>query len=377
MERLSDSEQTGPNRFRLFLIIPPGLEDMAYLEIDRKCPVSGLVHHKGGLEFSADLDWIIKAHALLKIPTRMLMRMTQFKVKDFPKLYKKFAGFKWNEFLSHPEPEWEISCTESRLMHTGRIEETAKSALASALVRQPLSRDWEKKNYPPQTFYVRIHQDIMTLSLDLTGDAMYKRGLQVIKGEAPLRENFAATFVMELMEGLNTPVTLVDPMCGSGTFLTEALTFHRPLRLRSFAFETAPFFKGKHFNLPEPIAPLAIKEALGLDENKELLDKIKIDLPIKFTAIDSLSAPIKVDGPMVMICNPPYGERIKIEGKRGVFLKAAWDKFLQIDRPLRFAWVIPTDMESLFNRPEGYNLRGRRRLKNGGLPVTFFVWERA
>lgn len=306
----------------------------------------------------------------------MLMRMAQFKVRDFPKMYQKFAGLKWNEFLSHPEPEWEVSCTESRLMHTGRIEETAKSALKEALVNQPLSRDWEKKNYPSQTFYIRIHQDVLTLSLDLTGDAMYKRNLQPLKGEAPLRENLAAAFVMELLEGVESPVTLVDPMCGSGTFLTEVLTFHRPLHLRPFAFETAPFFKGKHFKLPEETTPLLVKEGLGLDINKELLERIKTDLPIKFQEQDSLEAPLRVNGPVAMICNPPYGERIKIEGKRGVYLKKAWDKFLQVDRPLRFGWVLPSDMDDLFTPPQGYHLRGKRHLRNGGLAVTFWIWER-
>src|SRR5690606_21817544 len=135
-------------------------------------------------------------------------------------------------------------CAKSRLMHTGRIEETVKAALKEALKRQPLNRDWEKKNYPPQTFYIRLVDDHLTLSLDLTGDPLYKRGLQVIKGEAPLRENFAAAFVMELCQDLEGTYTLVDPMCGSGTLLTEGLTFHRPLHLRPFAFETAPFFKG-------------------------------------------------------------------------------------------------------------------------------------
>ncbi len=180
--------------YQLFLIIPPGLEDLALKEVELKCPVSGIEVVKGGLELTADLDWVVKAHTTLKIPTRILMRLTNFKVRDFPKLYQKFSSFKWNQYLSHPEPEWEISCTKSRLNHTGRIEETVKKALDEAMRKQPLGKDWEKKQYSPQTFYIRIFDDELTLSLDLTGDPLYKRGLQKIKGEAPIRENFAAAF---------------------------------------------------------------------------------------------------------------------------------------------------------------------------------------
>lgn len=363
-------------QYRLFLIIPPGLEELAQQEIDNKCPLSSIQKVKGGIELEADLDWIISAHTILKIPTRILMRIGEFKVRDFPKLHQKFLNFKWKDYLSHPEPEWEISCSKSRLMHTGRIEETIKKALSEALVRQPLNRDWEKKNYSPQTFYVRLVDDNLTLSLDLTGEALYKRGHQKIKGEAPIRENFAAAFLMELFNGITTPMTLIDPMCGSATFLTEAQNFHRPLHFRPFAFETAPFFKGKLVKTGEEKKPLPVKNVVGFDVNEELLSKVRKETSLDLRVQDSLLLRIENDSEFVMICNPPYGERLKIEGKRGSFLKEAWRKFLQDDRPLRFGWVLPSDMDDLFQKAPGYSLRVKKHLKNGGMAVTFWVWER-
>jgi putative N6-adenine-specific DNA methylase len=362
--------------YELFLIIPPGLEDLAREEVESKCPVSEVHVIKGGIELKADLDWIMRAHTLLKIPTRILMRLKSFKVRDFPKLHQKFRSFKWNEFLSHPEPEWEISCSKSRLMHTGRIEETIKEALKEALIRQPLSLDWKKKNYPPQTFYIRLYDDELTLSLDLTGEPLYKRGLQKLKGEAPMRENLASALLMDLFHGLQDEVTLVDPMCGSGTFLTEAQHFHTPLHLRPFAFETAPFFKGKLVRLGEKTLGFPLKKTIGFDLNEELLGKIKSETNLDLRVLDSAKNPLLVDGPLVMIVNPPYGDRIKIEGKRGSFLKAAWEKFLTVDQPLRFGWILPSDMDDLFQRAQGYKLLKKRSLKNGGLAVTFWLWER-
>jgi putative N6-adenine-specific DNA methylase len=365
-------------QYSLFLIIPPGLETLAREELEMKCPVTTEVTLiKGGIELTADMDWIVKAHCLLKVPTRILMRIKEFKVRDFPKLHQKFLSFKWNEVLSHPNPEFEISCSKSRLMHTGRIEETIRDALDKALVRQPLSLDWQKKNYQPQTFYVRIVDDNLMLSLDLTGEPLYKRGYQKIKGEAPIRENFAAAFLMDLFRGLDHDVTLVDPMCGSATFLTEALNFNNPLHFRKFAFETAPFFKGKMVRLPLPTVKLPVARVIGFDLNRELIEKVKAESDLDLRVKDSVVEKLDVGSDFVMICNPPYGERIKIEGKRGSFLREAWEKFLTVDKPLRFGWVLPSDMDDLFAKAPGYKLLHKKSLRNGGMAVTYWVWERS
>jgi putative N6-adenine-specific DNA methylase len=360
---------------KVYLIIPPGLEDLALKEIQMKLPVGSFELSKGGIEVEVDLDWIMRAHLLLKIPTRLLLRLTEFKVRDFPKLYQKMQNFKWNEFLSHPEPQFEISAAKSRLNHTGRLEETIRKALTEAQKKQPLSLDWKKKNFPPQTFYVRLQDDLLTLSLDLTGEPLYKRGVQVIKGEAPLRENFAAAFILELFEGISTPMTLVDPMCGSATFLTEATGFFQPLHQRPFAFETAPFFKG-HL-LPKILIEkkLPLKVVRGFDINAGLIKKIEMP-GIKLDVLDSLKEKLPIEEDKIIICNPPYGERIKVQGKRGSFLQEAWEKFIKVDCPLRFGWLLPRDMDDLFPTPPGYTLRNKRHLKNGGLPVTFWLWER-
>ncbi len=366
--------------YELFLIITPGWEDLALKELLLKAPVDKYNVIKGGIELTADIAWIERAHLMLKIPTRILMRVTTFKVRDFPKLYQKFSTLPWTKYLSHPLPQWEISCSKSRLMHTGRIEETVAKALDEAQKRQPLSRDWEKKNYSPQTFYIRLVDDQLTLSLDLTGDFLYKRGLMTIKGEAPIRENYAAAMAWEILSNLDQKVTLVDPMCGSGTLLIEALTFHQPLHLRPFAFETAPFYKGRLLKKTEETTPLPIEEARGFDLNADLLMKAKAELrmplPLIFTEKDSVLSALKLPENSIMICNPPYGERIKIEGKRGSFLQNAWKKFLEDDRPLRFGWVLPSDMDDLFSKAPGYRQIQKRQFKNGGMAVTFWIWER-
>ncbi len=359
---------------RLFLIIPPGLEDLAEYELLEKLPPVKYELLKGGIEVEANLDWMVNAHLLLKIPVRILLRITDFKVRDFPKLHQKFLKFPWKDYLSHPEPEWEITCRKSRLLHTGRIEETIKEALSKALVKQPLSQDWKRKNYSPQTFYVRIEDDHLTLSLDLSGEPLYKRNLQVIKGEAPLRENFAAALLVDMFMNVEKEVNLIDPMCGSGTFLLEAATFHLPLHERKFSFEEAPFFKGKLVKLPPPTKPLPVSKIYGTDLNEELIDKISGPLKkyeIEVKAADALKEKYPAG---FMICNPPYGERIKTPGKRGIFLKDAVTKFLMEDKPKKLGWLIPSDMADLIPDDKNYGIQIQRKFRNGGMAVTFKVY---
>jgi putative N6-adenine-specific DNA methylase len=361
---------------RLFLIIPPGLEDLALREMILKLPETKHTVIKGGIEVEASLEWMVNAHLLLKIPVRILLRVTEFKVRDFPKLHQKFSKFAWKVFLSHPEPQWEITCRKSRLMHTGRIEETIKKALADALVKQPLSQDWKRKNYSPQTFYIRLEDDNLTLSLDLSGEPLYKRNLQVMKGEAPLRENFAAALLLELFEGQVEKIDLTDPMCGSGTFLIEAATFHLPLHERKFAFEEAPFFKGKLVKLPKAVSSLPLAKITGNELNPELVQKISPILKKYGIDIQSGDALNEKFSSGFMICNPPYGERIKTPGKKGIFLRESLEKFLSQDKPVRLGWLIPSDMEDIIPKVKGYKIKSKRKFRNGGLAVTFQVWER-
>lgn len=356
---------------KVFIVITPGLEDLALKEIEEKCPLNTLEVMKGGILAEVDHQWIFNAHHLLKIPTRILLRLEEFKVRDFPRLVSKLSKINWNQYLSHPQPTFEITATKSRLLHTGRIEEIFTEVISKHLAKQPLSLDWQKKNYSPQTFYTRLADDVLTLSVDLSGEALYKRGEGIIKGEAPLRETYASALLMEIFQGINKSVTLLDPMCGSGTFLYEALSFYKPSK-RAFSFTENPLFKGQHFPIPKLDKTLPLKDVRGFEINAELVTKLNKDY---ITSQDSLNNDYQIDKETIIICNPPYGERIKVEGKRGSFLKNAFGHFIGLS-PLRLGWLVPSDMEDVFKTPQNYRLLTRRRFRNGGLMVSFLIWER-
>ena len=182
--------------------------------------------------------------------------------------------------------------------------------------------------------------------------------------------------IFELFEETNEEVVLADPTCGSGTLLTEAATFFHALHLRKFAWEEIPLFKGKSIKKRLNGKKLPIREYIGNDLNEELIEKISFET-IKFTCDDALKVNFNQPN-LYMISNPPYGERIKIQGKRGVFLKELWLKVLTKDQPLKFGMVIPSDFDDLFNSPPSpYKALSKRKFRNGGLMVSFWIWGNA
>ena len=91
------------------------------------------------------------------------------------------------------------------------------------------------------TIFVRMFRDKCNISVDCSGEAAFKRGGKAKGSIASLRESTAHALLRVLFQGLQGPFELIDPMCGSGTFLSEALSLHSPLT-RDFKFQTFPAF---------------------------------------------------------------------------------------------------------------------------------------
>ncbi len=297
-----------------FCITSLGLEKLAAQELEQKKSMLGLESIeikvlKGGFEVTLPWEQGRGLVHILKIPTRVLVRLTEFKARDFAKAFNKLKSLPWNQWLAHPTPEFEVSANECRLIQTTRMTEVCSDALAAALKASPLSLRYQKESIAPETVYLRGVQDDWTLSLDLCGEPLYKRGTSLIKDLAPMRENLAAAALFALKEKLDLPHHLWDPMCGSGTFVFEAENFYLPTT-RHFSYLAsalnlglAPWkSKAQHFS------PLYLSQR-GTDIKSELMEKIGEP----FFTHDFFSKPPLMASPSVVVMNPPYGERIKLD----------------------------------------------------------------
>lgn len=365
--------------WHFFCVVSPGHETAALEEFQAKAAYLGLssvtaVAINGGFEIEAPWELGRGLVHILKIPTRVVIRLKRFSARDFPKLFNSLSTLPWTTWLQHPTPQVRITAHKCRLIHTGRIEETFFEALKKAHSKQPFSTRYITENLPADLLILRGENDQWTLSLDIAGEALYKRGSSHIKGEAPIRETHAAAVLWELFRNHEGgPITLIDPMCGSGTIVREAMDFFKPAT-RTFNYITSPINKGV---LPwKPKSTLTswpIQEAVGLDIKAELIGKLKSQDSMRFEFHDLLNHPlIPHSSPIWIISNPPYGERLGIEDNLSDFAHKL-SLALGLYAPSRVALIVPRSFPSI--KVRGLKVRGQFSFSNGGIPVEARVFQ--
>ncbi|MDG0816183.1 RNA methyltransferase [Bdellovibrio svalbardensis] len=359
---------------------------------------------QGGLEFETDLFAALQLNFFLKTANRVLLRMTSFRTKDLPKFYQKFKALPWREYLPHSHVEWEVAAQKSRLNNEKRLQESAEKALHELFGTKAGSTS----QTPCAAIYIRMEDDLCTISLDSTGEHLHKRGWSVLKGEAPLRETIAAYLIKEMI-GEATPaelqqVTLFDPMMGAGTFLTEARSLWQGQFQRPYSFQnwkkTPKLFQSPSFVFNYDLPKSAVFKAfIGMDieekmltvvrENYQEVEKqIKAQEKDKFQAVplqvylqdslqvyhqDSLKGSKLSGEPLWMIVNPPYGERLSGAGLGG--LKGLAEGFCGLYQPQKIGILFP-EREKLSAAPKGYLIEKELKINNGGLRCLFTLLTR-
>ncbi len=222
--------------FEIFLAAAPGLEPVLCAEVRGKGfkqpkPVPGGVVLKGG--------WpeVWRANLWIRGAGRVLARIDSFRVVHLAQLDSRARRVAWNSVLRPDVPfRVEASCTASRIYHSGAAAERIETAIRETL-GAPHSPDAEI------LVRVRIEHDICTISVDTSGEALHKRGYKEAINAAPMRETMASLFLQQC--GYDGAEPVLDPMCGSGTFVIEAAEIAarlNPGRARHFAFEKLATF---------------------------------------------------------------------------------------------------------------------------------------
>ncbi|WP_253715982.1 THUMP domain-containing class I SAM-dependent RNA methyltransferase [Bdellovibrio bacteriovorus] len=355
-------------------------------------PFPEVVIVPGGLEFETDIFAGLQLNFFLKTAHRVLLRMANFKTRDLPKFYQKFKSLPWRDYLHHGNVEFEVAAQKSRVNNEKRLEDSAGSALKELFASVPAGTE------PCATIYIRMEEDYCTISLDSTGEHLHKRGWSTLKGEAPLRETIASFMLKEFIGETTTPselarVTLLDPMCGSGTLLSEARTLWTGQFSRPFAFQkwkkTPKLFQSESFSLNYrmPTTPLFGK-LRGFDLNPEMLavartnfaeaesqiakhtreSLVKADFAVKTQ--DALKNTEAFSGPLWMILNPPYGERLPQALTEG--FKGLAKELCSLYKPQQIGFLYP-EREPLSVIPAGYKKSKEIKINNGGLRCLFTV----
>lgn len=366
--------------YSFFLICPLDLEQICLDELNEKSQdleLFDVEHQHGGISFKASLGHGCALNHRLRTPTRLLCHLEQFKARDLPKIFQKTSKIPWRNWLHDGPFQWKVSASKSRLIHTTRIAQTLKEAVEKSFSHQaPKKRSAHLSADFIPTLYARLEDDIAHLSLDLSGEALSKRGQKIFSHAAPLRENLAQCLWRYLSAHLESSVKtleLCDPMAGSGTFLFEAKHAYENNFQRIFAYQYIP--QTIHFPKNDLPARFEISRLVACDLDVESLTKnaqaIFADKssPLEIIKGDCFQQNLeKPVGTRVILSNPPYGERIKKEFKVAELLDLYQNKW-RAD----YVGVLAPSSWDFEAHLEKKQILGKLKFKNGALPVCFWV----
>ncbi len=301
--------------FEIFLAGPPGLE--AVLADEARVAGFDAAPVPGGAVFRGGWPEVWRANLTLRGPSRVLARIGAFRALHLAQLDKRARRFPWAETLrADVAIRVEATCHTSKIYHEG----AARQRVADAIRETLGATIADEAGTGAITLRVRIERDLVTLSLDTSGELLHRRGYKPAVNAAPMRETMAALLLRACGYAGAEPV--LDPMCGSGTFVIEAAEIAAglaPGRARSFAFERLATF--------DPEAWAALKAGLvprgttsrfhGADRDAGAVAMSRANAAragvgdIATFREAPVSALARPEGPPgLVIVNPPYGTRL-------------------------------------------------------------------
>jgi len=297
--------------FEIFVSVPPGFETLMQAEMLEK-RFTGATVINGGVTFQGHWKAVWRANLELRGASRVLARIGSFRVFHLKALEALTIAFPWRETLGTQLPvKVEVTCKKSKIYHQGAAAERIERALGISGI--PVSDDAEI------VLKTRIENDVCQFSIDTSGEPLHRRGFKEAVGKAPMRENLAAMFLRAC--GYDGTETVVDPMCGSGTFVIEAAEQALglfPGRERRFAFEDLATFKPDMFAaLKESTPNLTDLRFYGSDRDAGAIQNATENAAraglsaVTTFANQSIGTQTPPDTkPGLVIINPPYGTRI-------------------------------------------------------------------
>ena len=340
---------------------------------------------QGGARFSGEAADGFKANLWLRTADRVLMVLAECDVFTFEDLFQAVYAIPW-ETLIPRDAAVPVSgkCVRSQLMSVRDCQAVAKKAIVRRLMER-LRTDFLPETGAPYAVEVAIHQNHLRVTLDMSGDALNRRGYRTWNGEAPVRETLAAALIT--LSHWHPDQPFYDPCCGTGTLLVEAAmraTHRAPGLKRNFACEHFRFMPTAEMTALRteaearhaPETPFDIggsdvdPEAITLCNRHIEQADFAYRIPVEVQDLRTLTLP-QENG--VFLCNPPYGERIgDQESARALYRELG---LLLKRHPTWKMGVITSD--PAFERYFGRRATQKRRLYNGRLECEFCLFEPA
>ena len=345
------------NNFKMVAKTLYGFEELLAKEL-RNLGAINVTTGIRNVSFEGDTGFMYKANLCLRTAIKIIKPIRSFQVRNENDLYRKIYQMDWEEYLS-PDSTFAIDTTlfSDVFTHSLYVSQKVKDAIVDKFRDTNGQRPSVDLKFPDIRINIHIHKGQCTLSLDSSGKSLHHRGYRTATNIAPINEVLAAGLL--LMSGWDGQSNFLDPMCGSGTFLTEAamIACNIPANInrKEFAFEKWEDFdealfqkiidsslnKTREFHfkiLGYDKAPSAVRKAKANVDNANLSEYIEIERKNFFDSVKP------THGHLHMVFNPPYGERLNLDmqdfyGSLGDTLKREY--------PGTDAWFITSNIEAL------------------------------
>jgi putative N6-adenine-specific DNA methylase len=377
-----------------FAVLQPGFEETAGRELQALGVEEFTSTTVGGIAFAAKLSDAYRVSLAAGTVNRLLLRSSRFRATGFAEFKEKMAACPWELYLMDKATvTFAISAGRSRLWHSGRLEAESLAAIQARLAmygRQvfPAAKEDAGAGGREQAVFIRLDRDRCQVSLDCSGELLYRRGYDKYSAEAPLRETLACAILKTA--GIDRYRVLLDAFCGSGTFGLEAgLIFSgRPCNLnRHFAFENWPAFRPAAFahlkehlagelknQLPQAInkiycSDIAAKAVRTTTRNVEVMG-LEAVLQVSHSDFFKLPAPAVDPADVLLVLNPPYGARLGSADESSKLYRRIGAKIRGDFSGCGYAIIVPgLEMEKVLSLPYDKKILFR----NGGIPVSLLV----
>jgi putative N6-adenine-specific DNA methylase len=289
---------------------------------------------RGGVSFEGELVHGMRACLHARTAIRVLLELGRFPAPDEAALYEGVHALAWEEWLTaRTTLAVEASVTSSAITHSGYAALKVKDAVVDRLREKLGERPDVDPKDPDFAIVLHLARGEATVSLDLAGEPLHRRGLRFASTVAPLKETLAAALLA--LGGVDPALPFVDPMAGSGTLAIEhALRARKiaPGLSRAFGFQRWPVYRGGPQSewdrmkeaaraevLPRAPAPIVARDLHPKALAALRANVAKAGLLADVTIEEGDARDLQPAFPQgTLVTNPPYGERLMTgEGERG------------------------------------------------------------
>lgn len=371
-------------KYRFFAQVSDSLKDAAVQEL-KYLGAADISPSFRGIYFTVSKDGLYRINYTSRLISRVLAPLVSFDCYNTDTLYKHARQFQWDDFFDEDKTFAVFAnVVDSRITHSKFAALRIKDGIVDYFLEHAGKRPKVAPIDPDIDINLHIGRNIATISMDISGGALHRRGYREESVSAPIQETAAAGIIR--MTGWNGKVPLVDPMCGSGTLLCEALMHYCRIPAgvlrEQFGFENLPDFdpgiweqvkeneNGKIREIPQgmisgsDIADGAVKASrtnlMGLHYGRRV-EVIKSD----FRDLPDLKN-------RVIVTNPPYGIRMGKDMDMPAFYKALGD-FLKQKCTGSTAYIYLGD--PAYIGKIGLKPAWKKPLKSGGLDGRLVKFE--